>query len=521
MTNISTKLSAGLADLAEGHFKKVHENALAMIRQNVANPIPYCLLGQIAAAHGNHIKSVELLAKAYELEADNVVYTVFYAQQLTVIGRHLEAKSLADTAAQQDVDDAFLMDTLGVVYSRTGYHEKAIPFFEQAVELNSKPANFHYNLGASLQFLGRFDDAESAYKNTLQRDPKAYRAWSSLIALKKQSSNTNYIDQLQALFDQLQDDADASLHLGHALAKSFEDLGDYIESFNWLERAKKLKSKDSQSHRISYQSLFKAAAGVGNSRAASTSVDSDAPIFIVGLPRTGTTLVDRIISSHSQVSSAGELNVFPGLIKAVTGTKSNMVLDVETMVAAAELNLSDVGQAYLDSTLELARGARRFTDKMPLNFFYTGLIHQALPNARIIALRRSSMDSCLSNFRQLLTVQFSYYDYTYDLNSTAAFYRAFHDLMEHWRNTLPPDRFMEIRYEDIVLDQENQTRKLLNFCELEWQEECLRFHENDAPVSTASSVQVRQPLYSGSIGRWKRYGDKLEELKQALGELAD
>ena len=130
-------------------------------------------------------------------------------------------------------------------------------------------------------------------------------------------------------------------------------------------------------------------------------------------------------------------------------------------------------------------------------------------------------DSCLSNFRQLFSTKYSYYNYTFDLEDTAWFYRQFDDLMAHWRETLPKDRFMEVRYEDIVFDQENQTRRMLDFCGLDWDDACMRFHENAAPVSTASSVQVRQPLYSGSIGRWKKYGDKLDVLKAALGDLAD
>jgi hypothetical protein len=157
---------------------------------------------------------------------------------------------------------------------------------------------------------------------------------------------------------------------------------------------------------------------------------------------------------------------------------------------------------------------------MPLNFFYAGLIHRALPNARIIALRRGSMDSCLSNYRQLFSTGYSYYNYTFDLEDTAAYFQSFDSLMRHWREILPPSRFMEVSYEDIVYKQEEQTKRLLNFCDLEWDNACMRFHENVAPVSTASSVQVRQPLYSGSIGRWKKYGSALGPLKSALGDLA-
>jgi hypothetical protein len=198
-----------------------------------------------------------------------------------------------------------------------------------------------------------------------------------------------------------------------------------------------------------------------------------------------------------------------------------MVMDGETLIKANKLNLSEIGTDYINITKDLARGSARFTDKMPLNFFYASLIHRALPDAHIVALRRGAMDSCLSNYRQLLTVQDSYYRYTYDLEDTAAFYRLFDDLMVHLREHLPADRFLEIHYERIVHDQEKQTRRLLDFCGLDWDEACLRFHENTAPVATASSVQVRRPLYSDAIDRWKRYGNKLENLKKALGNLAD
>jgi hypothetical protein len=153
---------------------------------------------------------------------------------------------------------------------------------------------------------------------------------------------------------------------------------------------------------------------------------------------------------------------------------------------------------------------------MPLNFLYCGLIHQALPNARIVVLRRNPMDSCLSNYRQLLTTQQAYYAYTYSLDATAQFYCLFNELIAHWERVLPSNRFLQIRYEDIVFDQRNQTERLLTFCDLEWEEACLNFHQNEAPVSTASSVQVRKPLYSGSIGRWQRYGGALDELEQIL-----
>jgi tetratricopeptide (TPR) repeat protein len=523
-TSSSQRLISALQKISSKQYEQVHAQAIEMIQVNVNDPVAYCLLATIAAEFGNHSKAVELFDRAAKIEPQNAYFQAYLGRALTTIGNQQAAKSAADKAALLINSDAHLADTIGVIYSRTGFHENAVPFFEKAVKLNPTPANFHYNLAASQQFLGYFEAAEKAYFETLNRDPNAYRAWSSIVGLKRQTSEHNYLSELVSLFETLVNDEDASLHLGHAIAKTMEDLERYEDSFEWLQKAKRLKLNESESKAFSYNRLFEAAKSTANGAFNTAAIESDpAPIFIIGLPRTGTTLVDRILSSHSEVTAAGELNIFPGLIKQVAETASNMVMDADTFIASkafSEQALDRIGHDYIEAAAELSRGAERFTDKMPLNFFYAGLVHKALPNARIIALRRGAMDSCLSNYRQLLTVQHSYYHYTYDLNETAKFYRQFDQLITHWRANLPANRFIEVAYEDIVHDQENQTRRLLEFCGLEWQPSCLRFHENKAPVSTASSVQVRQPLYSGSIGRWQRYGDKLDGLKQALGTLA-
>ena len=520
MTNFT--LRDGLKRLGQKHYKSVHQSSIELIKADVNDPVPYFLLGVIAAEHGNHRKAEELFQKAARLDPQCAYYPAHLAKTLSMLGHQNEAKQAADRAAILPIDDAFLADTIGVVLSRAGYHETAIPMFEKAVDLDAKQANYHYNLGASAQFIGEFVKAKIAYENTLLLEPEFYRARSSLIALSKQTEDDNQLDTLIELFEGANDDADAQLQLGHAIAKTQEDLGRFPESLDWLLKGKAAKRRDLRYDRNAGAKIFEAAKQTANSLLKpSKNAELGAPIFIVGLPRTGTTLVDRILSSHPEVRSAGELNMFGGLVKEETGTSSNLMLDPETLLKAADLDLTKIGQAYVENTKELARGAKHMVDKMPLNFFYAGLIHLALPNARIIALRRGAMDSCLSNYRQLFSTQYSYYNYTFDLEDTAFFYRGYDDLMTHWRKNLPSDRFIEVHYEDIVFDQENQTRRLLGHCNLDWNEACMRFHENEAPVATASSVQVRQPLYSGSIGRWKKYGDKLEGLRTALGDLTD
>ena len=511
-------LRKGLTLIEQGNYERVHQLAIDLIHQNTEDPIPYFLLARLAFDHRNYRKADDLYRRASGLGPGNPLFISSYGQFLVEIGRQQQALTCADKAAALPIDDAFVADVVGVIYSRTGFHEKAVPFFEKAVHLNPAPANFHYNLGASLQFSGDFAGAKASYTRTIERQPDAYRALSSLVSLSRQTISDNHLPELKRLFETKKKDPDARLHLGHAIAKTMEDLDDYTGSLAWLRRAKQLKREtldyDVQSDLRLFEVVARTTTGIVTNHA---EYSDAAPIFIIGLPRTGTTLVDRILSSHPDVTSAGELNTFAGLIKDQAGTSSNRVLDVDTLENVVDGDLAGLGRAYIEATRNLARGALRFTDKMPLNFFYAGLIHRALPSARIVALRRDPIDSCVSNYRQLFSTSYSYYNYSFDLDETATYYRAFDKLMSHWRDVLPANRFTEIHYEEIVRAQENTTRKLLEFCDLAWDESCLRFHENTAPVSTASSVQVRKPLYSGSIGRWKKYGSDLDELRRRLG----
>ena len=510
-----------LAMIERKSYKDAHSYCIELIKADVNDPRAYCGLAHIALDHKNIDKALELFETAQKYAPKDPLYIAQHAKALTIIGRQGAAKTLVDKVTKSEICDAYTADMIGVVYSRTGFHEKAIPFFKQAVSLDSKPANFHYNLASSFQFSGQFGEAEKSYREALQRDPDLFRARASLVSLKRQTDDHNQLETLKSEYERLSYDSNAILTLGHAIAKTLEDLGEHSESLEWLIKCKAPKRAELDYHLSRDIELIRSAKTTLKSTDDIGLKAENAPIFIVGLPRTGTTLIDRILSSHPNVIAAGELNIFSELVKRLTNTSSQYVLDKETLEATSDKSVTQIGHDYIRATTELSRGATRFTDKMPLNFLNCGLIHRALPNARIVALRRGAMDSCLSNFRQLFATKYSYYNYTFDLLDTAEYYKAFDTLMSHWRETLPANRFMEIRYENVIDHQERETRKLLDFCGLEWDEACMRFHENKAPVSTASSVQVRQPLYRGSIGRWRKYGTQLDGLKNALGDLAE
>ncbi len=489
--------------LSQRDYQGVYDLALGALRRNEKNPMAFFFLGLVASDNGHPDKALEFFAKAAQNGPTQARYLAHHAKALLADGQFDQALTVAERARKLPNNDAYVADMIGIVFSRAGAHDRAVESFQQAIKLDPKWPEFHFNLGASAQFNGDLDMARAAYQNVLALDPDFYRAWFALVGLETQVTD-EHVPTLQTLFEKTGYDADAQLLLGHSIAKILEDLGRYEESFDWLVKAKAAKAKQIQFDPATMQQQF-AYAKQSPPPQSGVSDIADAPVFIVGLPRTGTTLLDRILSSHPDMMSLGEIDWFVRLLAREQQQGQDNV---------------SLGEWYMDTVRPLAKGKRPI-DKTPHNFLHTAHILQALPNAKIIALRRGALDSCLSNYRQMFAIQTRRFDYSYDLANTAAYYRAYDDLMNYFDDHLPQDRFLQIRYEDIVHDQEAQTRKLLAFCDLDWDEACLNFQDNTAAVDTASSVQVREPLHDRSIGRWAHYGDRLDGLKSALGPLAE
>lgn len=235
------------------------------------------------------------------------------------------------------------------------------------------------------------------------------------------------------------------------------------------------------------------------------------------MPRSGTTLVERILSSHSEVTQTGELLNLGITMKRLSGTITAALLDPATIAGMNRVNRAALGKLYVDSTRPGTGQTPRFIDKMPQNFLNLGYIAEALPNAAIVCLHRDPMDTCLGNFRELFTLGTPYWDYTFDILDIGRYYVRFRQLMEHWSRVFP-GRVLEISYEDLVQDQASVTRRLLQHCKLDWEDACLDFESNPAPVSTASSTQVRSAIHGMSMQRWKNYRAQLEPLQALLAD---
>jgi hypothetical protein len=441
-------------------------------------------------------------------------YRAQLAKLFTLVRRDGDAAATLRDAEQALPTDALSRDTMGCVYARLGDHAAALPHFAEAVGLEPRNTEYRYNLAATLNFLGRTDEADAALEELITLAPGDARAHHLLAGLRKQTPARNHVERLVRTHAGLRDGR-GRLLLGYAIAKELEDIGQPDEALDRLCAA-------NAEHRRTLPYAFARDAAVFDAievnwpRAAApaTEAPADAPIFIIGMPRTGTTLVDRILSSHPDVESAGELQAMALAVKKAAGTRSPTVLDSETIAAATISDMGAVGRDYLERARHHRRDpALRFTDKFPGNFQYAGLIAQALPSARIVCLRRHPMDTVLSNFRNLFAVSSRYYDYSYDLLDIAAYYVRFDRLMSLWREALP-GRLIEVRYEELVADQEGETRRLLAHCGLTWSDDCLSFHSNHAPVSTPSAAQVRRPMYRDSVARWKRHAAVLEPVQR-------
>jgi tetratricopeptide (TPR) repeat protein len=491
-------------------FKRAHELCLQILGVDSAHGAALFLLAMIAAEHGNFAKALELVDRALARDATRPEYFAQRGRCLIALHRPREAFESAQRALALGSRDALTLDTIGVALTRAGAHAEALEPFRRAVARDpSKPA-YHYNLGASEQFVGDFARAAEAYRHALALDSTHHRAWSALAQVAKAPFSAAEVAEIERQLAAGPSE-DAELHLCHALAKQAEDLGRYAEAFRYLERAGRTQPF------AAHEALFAAATRTAPLATEPGGFESAEPIFIVGMPRTGTTLVERILSNHPAVFAAGELTNFSLVLKRAAATPSNRVLDAETLDAAGRGDPRGLGAAYVDSTRPRTGQTPRFIDKMPLNVFYAALIHRALPNARIICLRRNALDACLSNYRQLFATTFSYYDYSFDLLDTGRYYLAFDALARVWRETIPAN-YCEVHYEDVVEHTEREARRLIDFCGLDWDPKCLAFDENAAPVATASSVQVRQPIYRTALERWRHYESEIEPLRALLAD---
>jgi tetratricopeptide (TPR) repeat protein len=435
------------------------------------------------------------------------------AHCLRALRRSEEAFQVAGAARPLLNEDAAGLDSLGTFYSFSGEQQLALEAYDRALQVAPRNTSITFNRATVRRFLGQAEAAESDYDTVIGARPNDYEAYTNRSQLRTQTPRRNHVAELERLLAGGIKNWRGEVEIRHALAKEYEDLGDYTRSFSHLEHGAKLRRRHLQYdiNRDVATVDWIIEAFLQGPNAPATGFPSREPIFIIGLPRSGTTLVERILGSHSSVTAAGERNDFSQALVAAVGPGRAMPRR-ELVARSAMVDFASLGRDYLERTRPATGRTPHFTDKMPLNYLYCGIIHRALPNARIVHLTRHPLAVCYAIYKTLFK---DGYPFSYDLEELGRYYVAYRKLMAHWHSTLP-GVIHDLSYERLVRDQVGETRRLLEFCGLEWQDACLAFQRNTAATTTASATQVRQPLYDSSIDQWRHFAQQLEGLRRQL-----
>ncbi len=479
-------------------------------------------------AHYRHGYCLMRLRKPWEAEAPlrrALSINHLHAESLSLLGRCLvgqgrfqEALQTAKQSEQLESRNPEVWDSIGVVYGQVNEYAEAVKAFRKVRELRPDSARNLFNLAAMLDFCHETEEAEAVHVKALRMAPTQFLGYWTLSQMKTQTRDDNNLPLLRTQLQHYGEHPEGGIHLNLALAKELEDIGEYEASFAHLQagmnrKRRQLKYTLDQDRRLlgKIRDVFSPAF----CQAEAAGSDSEEPIFILGMPRTGTTLLEQILGAHSEVFAAGELRNFFAAWVAQARPHIERLTPLSTMAFGSQLDFARLGDDYVASTRPRTGHTPRFIDKMPNNYLYIGAIALALPKAKILHMTREPMDTCYANYKQLFGR--SACPYCYTQAEMASYYLLYDELMAHWEACFP-GRICTISYEQLVTDTAGEARRALEFLELDWQPQCLEYHRLKQAVGTASTAQVRQPVYTSSVQKWRRYETQLQPMRAILRE---
>jgi cytochrome c-type biogenesis protein CcmH/NrfG len=502
-------------------YKNALDQCTQQLESDPENTELWYLLSEIHLQTRAASKALTAIEKATALQPSDPKLLLQLANCLLATQNTTKALELAQTLMQTPLKSAQYHADLALLLNRLDLNEQSKQHYERAISYQPDDASLHYNLATAQRFLGEFNQANESLEKAIALNPKDYEAIALRSQIIRQTPSSNHVPQLETLLNSNIEHPPHEVQVCYALAKELEDIDESKKSFHYLKRGADLRRSYMQYNVEVDLEIMAAIQQVYNRSMCNDNVIGDKtighpspePIFIIGLPRTGTTLLERILGSHSQTFAAGELNNFAAqMMQLVRQQFPQSPSRIKLVEQTADIDFNQLGQSYIDSTRPQTGHTAHFIDKLPLNFLYAGLIHRALPNAKIIHLTRNPMDACYAIYKCLFKQA---YPFSYNLDDLAQYYIAHHRLMNHWHEVMP-GVIHQLSYEQLVNDTEQEAKKLLDYCELPWEEQCLRFYENKSATKTASAAQIRQPVYQSSLERWKNYEEQLQPLKNLL-----
>ncbi|PWL26722.1 MAG: hypothetical protein DCO98_11390 [Altererythrobacter sp. XM-24bin4] len=516
LSSLPRELIAVTNHLHEGRLLRAEEICRHFLRSNPKNVEGMRLLAKIGIELGILDDAEFLLESAVAFEPDNIQLKLDYTDVLRRRQKFGKARAQAQALHDSDPCNPMFQSQLAIESMQTGDYDRAFELFDAVlVKLPRDPATLT-SKGHALKTLGQTDEAITSYQAAVSAKPDHGDAYYALANLKTYKFENSEIDAMRAQAARPDLAFMDRVHLSFALGKALEDREDYEASFkhydegNALKRAQTRYSADAMSRELAAQKsactadLFAKHEGTG--------YDAPDPIFILGLPRAGSTLLEQILASHSQIDGTLELPNILALAHRLRGRKAGQSRYPEILHELTAEQLTTFGEQFIEQTRIHRQGAQFFIDKMPNNFRHIGLINLILPNAKIIDARRDPMDCCFSGFKQLFAEG---QEFTYGLEEVGRYYADYVDLMDHWDAALP-GKVLRVQHEDVLDDVEAQTRRMLDFIGVPFEDACLEFHKTDRAVRTASSEQVRQPINRKGQDAWKPFEPWLKPLKQAL-----
>lgn len=512
------RIEAATAALLADDRRRSEELFREILRRDASHVAALCGLAALSLTADRPLDAERLLRHALRQSKYLPLAYRGLAPALMALGRLTEADAATCHLMKIEPRSPQTWVVRAGVAIRLMRQAEALEAYERALELRPGEAGLQLSIGHVQKTLGRRAESEASYRAVLALDPGRAEAWWSLADLKNYTFSDADIEAVERLIGSDPRDRSNQAQLHFALGKAFEQRSRFGESFAHYARGNALRRLelpfdfDAFEHRSARIRKFFDAAFFSARRG---SGDPDvAPIFIVGLPRSGSTLIEQILASHSCVEGTMELQNVLNIVAAMDDMTASRDAYPESVAMCPDAELTALGSRYIAETAPLRHGRERFTDKLPNNFSHVGLIHAILPNAKVIDARRHPLDACFSTFKQYFAEGQAF---SYDLEGLGRYYRSYLALMDHWDAVLP-GKVLHVQYEELVREPETQIRRLLQFCGLGFEPACLNFHQTRRPVRTASAEQVRQPIYTAAIGYWRNFERELEPLRCALGD---
>ncbi|KAF1717657.1 sulfotransferase family protein [Pseudoxanthomonas yeongjuensis] len=472
-------------------------------------------LSAIALQDGRLRDAVAHALAAYAVREPDPVLLEALCRQLIAVGELEAAVDCAQSPVVSQAHDPEVLAGVGKLMSEQSFPDLALPLLRRANRLGMDAPSLHYLIGLAEMYAGDLGSAGNEFDHCLQADPDFAPAHRMRARLRRQTVADNHVDALAAAIARMPGDAADAPPLYYALFKELDDLDRRDEAWQALETGMRLRRRqvdfDADAEARLFDQLQRSGAA-GITRTLGADDAGPSPIFIVGMPRSGTTLLERILGAHPQVADAGELRDFTMQLRWMCDRAGGPQLDLDLAQRAEAIDMAELGRRYLSHTRWHARGKPFYTDKLPANFVHAGYIVRALPQARILHMVREPMDTCFSNLKELFA---NAYPHSYDQAEMAGHFLRYRQLMAHWHRQYP-GRILDVRYDALVAEPERVAREVLDFCGLAWDPSVVAIEARTGAVATASSVQMREPIHQRFIGQWRRYEDWLQPLRQTL-----